>query len=297
MNLATLDRWWDQLSPAEQAELRATHPPLDKLPKRLLPDSHGHGLNAHLDASIKRFNDLAAAGKPFYLARISDCEVAALGCHYFPHTPHPQGKQVYWMCGYDRNFLPYRKELIQAFKDAHILGVQQNWEPWRINSIAIFMMLGWPVPHPNAVDVHLPYKMLVDGTLFRYLEGKKVLLIGGLAPELARLWRIPVFAENYKQFGRLDRVKSVEAVGLAKRGERGGAYVDIDKATPGILKMDFDVALLSAGVPAKILARRIWTTGRTALDVGFVFDALLGDRERTMRPAMRDIQWPARQGW
>jgi hypothetical protein len=297
MKLEDLDRWWDQLSPSEQAELRAAHPPIDKLPKKLLQESHGTFITEHLKTASKRFAELAAAKKPFFLARVSDCEVAALGCHYYPHYAHPYGERVFRACGYDRNFLPhYRGELIQAFRDAHILGVQENWEPWRINTIAIFLMLGFPVPHPNAVDIHLPYKMLVDGSLFSFLEGKKVLLIGGLAAELARAWGNPAFQAAYKKFGPLDRVASIQAMPMPRRGQRS-AYLEMDGLTLQIKEADFDVALLSVGVPAKILARRIWAMGKTALDVGFVFDALLGDNERTMRPVLKDTVWPSSGGW
>ena len=293
MDFYKLDRWFDQLSSTEQAEIKACHGPLEELPDRLIPEDHGKGLNAHLEAGMKRFKELEATGKPFFLARVSDCEVSAIGCGYLPKTPYPGGeKNMHKICGIDRDFIGYRQELLDAFQFAALLGVQQNWLPWKINTSVIFKLLGWPMPHPRAIDIHLPYKMLVDGSLFSFLRRKRVLLIGALAPRLAEAWKSPHFHRAYERFGPVNETVSVEAIATKKRGEGGGCWRDIENITKTVQTKEYDVALLSAGTPAKILAKRICSLGKTALDVGFVFDALLGDPERKDRPAMRDIQWP-----
>ena len=298
MNLSDLTKWYHELDPAQQKALRATHPPIDQLPKSLLPPEHGATIEAQIEYGKKRFLELAEKKDPFYLARIGDCELAAMGCGYFAHTPHPLPKdQMYWSCGFERDFLSYRKELLESLRNSQLLGVQQNWLPWRVNTTAVFHMLGWPVPHPNAVEVHLPYKMLIDGSLFSYLKGKDVLLVGGLAGELASAWRRPEFIAAHKRFGPLDELKSLNAVKTLKRGEGGGAWRSLDKVTEAIKGATFDVALISAAVPAKILAYRVWKMGKVALDVGFVFDALLGNSERKLRPALRDVKWPDGRGW
>lgn len=298
MNLTDLNCWVHELNPTQLQELKKTHAPIDELPKRLVPVEHGDTIGLQLEAAKKRFLELEAKGDPFYLARIGDCEVAAMGCGYFAHTPHPLPRdQMHWSCGFEREFLGHRKELMQSFQDAQLLGVQQNWLPWRVNTIAIFKMLGWPVPHPNAVEVHLPYKMLVDGSLFRFLQGKDVLLIGGLAGELASAWRLPAFLNAHSRFGPLGKVKSIASVKTFRRGEQGGAWKSLGKVMEAVGKINFDVALISAAVPAKILAHRIWKMGKIALDVGFVFDALLGNNERKLRPALRDVTWPDSRGW
>ena len=49
---------------------------------------------------------------------------------------------------------------------------------------------------------------------------------------------------------------------------------------------------LGCGAIAKILASRIQKLGRTALDVGFVFDALLGNPARTERAVLKETKWP-----
>lgn len=298
MNLLEANRWYQDLSAAEQEAFRSLFTPVDKLPQYLLAPDQGGGLDANLQAAALRWDALVAAGKPFYLARIGDCELGVLGLGYFPHTKHKsEPAREYWRCGYGRDFLPYRPELIAAYRDAHLLGVQENWLPWRQNTITVLHALGFPIPHPNAVDVHLPYQALIDGRLFKFLEGKKVLLVGGLAGQLAGLWQKTEFISAHLRFGPLNWVKSIQAVGLSDRKEGGGAWREMDEVTARIKRMEFDVALVSAAVPAKILARRIWAMGKTALDVGFVFDALIGNlpTERALRPCFRDVKnWPAK---
>ncbi len=293
LDFRTLEVWFDELSVPEQQALTASCPSVDSLPTKLLPPSHGASIQEQLQVGKKKFKECVAAGSPFYLARIGDCEVAAMGCGFFAHTPHPLPKpQMQWSCGFERDFLAYRGELLTALDSAHLLGVQENWLPWRVNTTAILTLLGWPIPHPRAVEVHLPYQMLVDGSLFSFLEGKDVLFVGGLAERLANAWSSPEFVKYHRRFGPLDKVRSVSALRTFVRGESGGAWRSLEHVTASLGRMRFDVALISAGVPAKILAHRIWKMGKTALDVGFVFDALLGSDERRLRPALRDVSWP-----
>jgi hypothetical protein len=290
-----IDCWFSELPASVQSSLKQLHPPLEQLPLVILPADQGPDIETQLRHAEVRFELLASSGRPFYLARVSDCELAALGWGYLPHSPHPlPEREMFRSCGFDRGFLPYRSELIQCFREADLLGLQQNWHPWRANTAALFAMLGIPVPPPNGVEIHLPYKMLVDGSLFRFLRGKHLLLIGGLAKDLATAWWEPAFARSYRRFGCLEQVSSVAAIRMARRGEGRGAWADIERVYEEASRLAFDVALLSAGVPAKILARRLRDLGKVALDVGFVFDALLGDPERKLRPALRDAEWPER---
>lgn len=294
VDFLALSQWHGDLPRERQDAFKALHP--SQLGDRLLPGSHGSGLYENLVAAGRRFGELAASGSPFYLARVGDCENAVLSCGYFPHTGHSLPPHAFHACGFGKNVLSaYRGELIEAFRNAHLLGVQQNWRPWTLNTVGIFHMLGLPVPHPNAVEVHLPYQMLVDGTLFGYLQGKRIVLVGALAPALAQAWVRTEFISAHLRFGPLNWVKSIQAVPLRGRDFGGGAQNDIDAASETLSKMNFDVALIAAAVPAKIIAYRVWKMGRVALDVGFVFDALLGmnPSERAVRPCFRDVQkWP-----
>lgn len=293
LNFDKIEGWYPALPKERRDEIAAAVGPLDALPAKLLPEGHGEGLEANLAAASRRFRELADAKEPFYLARISDCEVGAIGVGFLPHTPYPGGTaNMHAVCGFDGGFLAYRSELMDAFRWAALLGLQQNWLPWRVNTAAVFKLLGWQLPHPRGVEIHLPYRMLVDGSLFEFLRGKRVLLVGALAPRLAKAWKDQRFLEAYRRFGPVHEIAEVKALPILGRMQSGGAWRDIERATAEIQRLKFDVALLSAGTPAKILAKRICSIGRTALDVGFVFDALLGDPERTLRPALRDVQWP-----
>jgi len=292
-------RWYHEMSASEQVQFQKDFDRTESMPENLLPPDHGSGLEDNLSAGVRCWQKLLQEDSPFYLARIGDCELTVLGRGYFPGSPHkPDMTGEYWRCGFGRDFILHRSELIEAFRDAHLLGVQENWLPWRKITIDILAALGFSIPYPRAVDVHLPYQLLVDGSLFHFLQGKKVLLVGGLAQPLAEAWWRTDFLSSHARFGPLHRITSISAVPMSDRqADQGGAWRDLDRVTAEIERMDFDVALIAAAVPAKILAKRIWSMGKTALDVGFVFDALLGiaPGERALRPCFRDVKdWPVK---
>jgi hypothetical protein len=286
-----LRTWYDELSAQEVAVLELpSEPPAN--PVRILPQEHGDSLEEQLTVGKRLF---LSARHPFYLARLGDAEAALVGSGYQgPTKPLRTLASYLKFCGLSRECLHMRPEFILALKDATFLGVHQDWEEVRLATATILGLSGFPVPPPNAVEVHLPYKLLIDGSLISFLSGKRVLLIGHLAPELMRRWKEPAFVEAYSRFGRFDQVPVIGAIGAKKRGE--GLWKDIDLITALADKYDYDVALLACGAPAKILARRIHSRGKTALDVGFVFDALLGDPERRKRPILRETSWPE-TGW
>lgn len=277
--------WFDQLShderhPLEQLLARSgSH-------DRLLPLSHGPDLASQLDAAKKRFLE---AKDPFCLVRIGDCEVALLGggailgLHSLPIQ--------FKFSGLARESFPLRKDFLSAIQEAPLVGLQENWASVRAHTAALLSMMGLSVPLPTGVEVHLPYKLLVDGTLFRYLAGKKVLLVGAGAPRLWDCLGIKTFLDLHAFLGPLAKMKVAGVIPTRTR-EAGGAWVDYDRVLREAEKIDFDVALLACGAVAKGLAWRIWKTGRTALDVGFVFDALMGNPEREHRPVLKGVQWP-----
>ncbi len=255
---------------------------------RLIPESHGPRITAQLQTAKKRFLECR---HPFCMIRISDSELGVLGAGFLP-SEVPQPIQWYVNRGdFTKAVLPLRKVFIEAIHGAELVGVQQNWKPITDASVILLRMLGISIPMSNAVEVHLPYQLLVDGDLFRSLEGKRVLLIGGLATRLAKAWNTPSFRAAYKTWGDLDKTAIADVFQTHIKSE-GGSVQDYAPLCERILRAKFDVALLSCGVMAKPLAWKIRESGRTALDVGFVFDALLGGPERHARPVFRDAAWP-----
>jgi hypothetical protein len=131
---------------------------------------------------------------------------------------------------------------------------------------------------------------MIHRSLFKFLAGKKVVLVGSEAENLAALWKTKEFLDAYQHFGPIDKIEVVAGIKTASH-----PTVDwrcMAPITESLKGLSFDVALLGCGGLAKILAFRIWKDmKRTAIDVGAVFPALLGGTERS-RMIMSDGKWP-----
>jgi hypothetical protein len=290
-----LDCWYEQLPPQQQQEVRALCAQVrSKLgSSRIVPEGHGSRLPQQVETAKRRFLECR---DPFCLIRIGDSELGLLGAHFLPEEIH---RPISWYMNrgdLTNMTLDCRNDFIAAIKGAELLGVQQNWKPITDGTAIILGMLGLKLPMENAVEVHVPYQLLVDGSLFRWLEGKRVLLIGSLAPKLSELWHTKAFQAAYKPWGPVDKVSIVGAIQTRSKSE-GGAFQDYSEILRKIDQVQFDVALLSCGVTAKPLTWAIRKRERTAVDVGFVFNALLGGGERTQRPILREVQWPSGTDW
>jgi hypothetical protein len=295
MKFEELGKWYGALTPEEQHEIRklCVEARSKKGPCRLVPADHGPRLPEQIAAAKRRFLECR---DPFCLIRIGDSELGLLGAHFLPEEiPRP----ISWYIGrgdLTKMTITCRKSFIAALKGAELVGVQQNWKPITEGTAIILRMLGFELPMANAIEVHLPYQMLVDGSLFRWLGGKRVLLIGMLAPKLSAVWHTAAFQKAYLAWGPVDKIQIAGAIRTRSKAQ-GGAFQDYDEILRQVGQIKFDVALLSCGVTAKPLTWAIRQRGRTALDVGFVFNALLGGSERSQRPILREATWPDGCNW
>lgn len=287
-----LDRWFTDLNQEEQDELhrlRGMKVPL--MPRRILPVDHGDTMEEQLEAGKRRF---LSEKEPFSLVRLGDFELGLLGALYFPYGNASNSiHTMFTRAGYAPDSLWIRPHMIAAVRESAMVGVLENWDTQRLETAALLLMLDCEMPLSRAVEIHLPYQMLVDGSLFRWLSGRRVLLVGNLAPRLLEVWKLPAFHRAYEHFGPSDQVEIVGAIPTGSR-EEGGACRDFHFALQCAERLDYDVALLGCGSMAKPLAHQISKKGRTAIDVGFVFDALLGERSdaRVSRPVLREAKFP-----
>ena len=287
-----LSQWYTHLRAEEQQEFhRLRDKKLSVPPKRILPLNHGNTMEEQLQAGKQKF---LAEKEPFSLIRLGDFELGLLGALYFPYGN--ASNSIHTMltrAGYTHDSLWLRPYMIEAVRKSALVGVLENWDTQCVETAALLAMLDCQLPFPSAVEIHLPYKMLVDGSLFKWLSGGKVLLIGNLAPRLSEAWKLPVFHKAYEHFGPSSKIQIVGAIPVRSR-EEGGACLDFRFALKCAERLDYDVALVSCGSMAKPLAYGISTMGRTAIDVGFVFDALLGERPDALplRPVLKDVKFP-----
>lgn len=289
--------WFTGLSPEQDLDVRAAW--AAKAPSvtgRLLPYQDGDTQEGQWRAGKERF---LKQPEPFSLVRIGDFELGLLGGLFFPFgKPSNCYATMFTRAGYAPEAFPMRGRLIEAVRQAELLGLMENWDTQRLETAGILAMLDVEVPSPRGVEVHLPYYLLVDGTLLNWLSGRRVLLLGHLAPLLEDAWKRPAFHAAYERFGPSSKVKIVGSVPTTSR-DHGGAWKDLDAALRSADRNDYDVALVAAGTTGKPLTYGVRKLGRTALDVGFTFDAILGTRPEAMpgRAVFRDVQMPAPTWW
>lgn len=287
-----LDRWFTDLNPSEQEEIRQLkEKKVPVMPKRILPKDHGDTMKAQLQAGKRKF---LSEKEPFSFIRLGDFELGLLGALYFPFGNASNCiATMFSRAGYAPEALWLRRHLIAAVRESPLVGVLENWDTQRIETAALLAMLDCEIPLPRAVEIHLPYAMLVDGTLFSWLAGRRIILIGHLAPRLLEAWERASFHKAYEHFGPSSKIRVVGAIPTNSR-EGGGAWKDFNFSLRCAERLDYDVALLGCGSMAKPLAYEISKRGRTALDIGFVFDALLGERQdaRVSRPVLKDATFP-----
>lgn len=241
---------------------------------------------------------MLAAKDPWYFTSLGDAEMTLLSSGYLYPTVELDARLR--ACGFSRFFLGARKEFRDSLKNSTFLGLHQHWPPITEKTERILKLCGFEVPSKNAVEVHLPYKMLIDKSLFELLKGKRVVLVGDKARELMEFMRNPAFVAAHAHLGPIGDVHVVDAFKTRQKAPSvalaptGGSWLDLDACTAWLQRKDYDVALFACGAIANILAKRVYETGRTAFDVGFVFEALLGNEQRKVRPILKEAHWPER---
>ncbi|WP_240546092.1 GT-D fold domain-containing glycosyltransferase [Paenibacillus artemisiicola] len=164
-------------------------------------------------------------------------------------------------------FLPYagvhppdlraRDELAAAIRQAHIVGVplsrRKHFQP-----LLHPVLRAHRIPPESLRMTHsaVNYSLHQTGLLGRLLAGKRLLVVGNLAPALGH-------ALNQRGYAVTGAVSPVNGVG------------DVERVLQEIRGFDFDLALVSAGIAAVMLCTRIaGELGRAALDFGHMADGI-----------------------
>jgi hypothetical protein len=151
-----------------------------------------------------------------------------------------------------------RDEVAEAVRRASVVGVPLSRKPF-------FQPLLFAVWQAHGVDPHslrlttstINFALYEHGWLFRLLVGRRVLLVGNTAGPLAR--------------ALTDRGVAVAGAVHPVRG-----FDDIPRVLAEAAAFDFDLALVSAGIPAvPICVRLAEATGKVALDFGHLADVVV----------------------
>lgn len=294
-DLLNLGTWWDQADPDRKVAVEAAAAKIvapKEAPSAILPLPYA--------GTWGKFDDELEVGKqkmlsmkgPFCFTSLGDAELALIASGYTYPAKELEGRLR--ACGFTRATLGARQIFIDALQGSEMFGVHQRWKPVTDKMYKILALAGFEMPPPNAIEVHLPYKMMIDKSLFSYLAGKRVVLVGDKAIDLQAKWKDASFLAAYSPlFGPMGEMEVVGAFRTKMKGLEGGSWQDLDAATKWLQATEFDVALLACGAVAALLAARVRDVGRIALDVGFVLEALMGNKQREVRPFLREVKWPS----
>jgi hypothetical protein len=199
------------------------------------------------------------AKTPFSLVRLGDGELLTLAQETI--LPIEQIKQ-------DGPFLPYagvevpdleiKAELVQAIRGANVVGIPKlrvrNFQPL---AFAVFKAEHINYHKLTLTDSLVNYYIYHEGYLSRITQGRRVLLVGNLAPHLAEVLR----AHGVNIVGEITPVHGVK---------------DIPHIKENIAGYDFDIALVSAGISAVIISEWIASSmGKVAIDFGHLADSIV----------------------
>lgn len=196
---------------------------------------------------------------PFSLVRLGDGELLTLAQESI--LTIEQIKE-------DGAFLPYagvnvpdlaiKDDLVKAIRGASVVGIPKlrvrNFQPL---AFAVFKAENIDYRKLTLTDSLVNYYVYQAGYLSRITQGRRVLLIGNLAPSLAEVLR----AHDVNVVGEITPVHGVR---------------DIPHIQEVIAKHDFDIALVSAGISAVIIAEWIASSmGKVAIDFGHLADSIV----------------------
>jgi hypothetical protein len=196
---------------------------------------------------------------PYSLVRLGDGELLALA-----QDVALSSDQVSRM----GPFLPYagihvpdyeaRELLAAAVREADVIGVPLSRQP-TFQPLAFTLFQSYGIDYRNKGLTHstINYALYLENYLPSILAGQRLLLVGNKASEFAEF----LTARGYAVVAAVAPVEGV---------------ADTERVLQHIRGIDFDLALVSAGIAAVILATRIAReTGKVAIDFGHLADSMI----------------------
>lgn len=225
---------------------------VEMLKPRCYPLMDVHDVFTEMELAIEQ-------GRPCAVVRLGDGELLALSQEvvYDLQTVKSEGSFLSY-AGVHPPDLHARDQLALAICHAHIIGVpksrQKNFHP-----------LLHPVLRSHGIDPArlrmtnstINYDLHAAGLLPQLLQGKKLLIIGNAGPALAHVLAVHGFIVT----GLISPVNG---------------FADIERVMGEVRDVDFDLALVAAGIPAVVISYRIAVErGKVALDFGHLADAIV----------------------
>jgi hypothetical protein len=170
-------------------------------------------------------------------------------------TQHFQRYRLY--AGIQASDEEIRKELIHALKTTDFHGLIPSWrsEFWAQMTENVLNELKFTPD--KTCSAWVMHDALKQGLFWPWIKDKLVILVGRRSSQA-----VPIFREN--------GVQVMESVNLE-------GYQDLDKAYEALMeKSNWDIAIISAGIPATILVPKIAkSASKTAIDFGHALDMII----------------------
>jgi hypothetical protein len=254
------EQWLEQLVPANALLPEVTIQEviaagIERLRPMLYPLIDVHDVYAEMEQAI-------VSNRPCAVVRLGDGELLALsqGGVNDVETVKLEGRFLPY-AGVDPPDFAARDQLALAVRQSQIVGVP-------LSRRKHFQPLLHPVLRSHDIDPGslrmtnstINYGLYQAGLLTQLLTGRKLLVIGNAASELARV----LTGRGYVVSGIISPVKG---------------FPDIERVMAELRDSEFDLALVSAGIPAVILCWRIAVErGKVALDFGHMADMIVNGK-------------------
>ncbi|BFH12252.1 GT-D fold domain-containing glycosyltransferase [Paenibacillus melissococcoides] len=152
----------------------------------------------------------------------------------------------------------HRDQLAEAVRSASIIGVPVAPEPNFQGLLSpVFQAYGIQIAPRRFTVSTINYSLAEEGYLPRLIQGRRVLAIGNTAPSLAAV----LAGKGAVIAGAIAPVKGMN---------------DIPAVLQETAKHDFDLAIVSAGIPAVILVQRLAEqSGKVAIDFGHLANLII----------------------
>ena len=229
---------------------------VETLRPALIPLADAHAVFARMEAAL-------AAGLPLSVVRLGDGEMLALAQDNVMDIATIRSEAPFLAyAGVEVPDLTARNLLAEAVRGADLVGVPLSRKPH-------FLPLLDPVLRSHGIDVRslqltdslVNYNLHAAGLLARLMQGRRLLVIGNAAHALSERLAAAGF--------------TVTCTISPVRG-----FADIGRVMAEAGRTDFDLALVSAGIPAVVIAWRLAAElGKVALDFGHMADGIASGKE------------------
>ncbi len=198
--------------------------------------------------------------QPYALVRLGDGELLTMAQDTVLPSDEVR-RQGYFLAyaGVDAPDLRARDELAASVRLASLVGVPQSRQPFfQPLLFAVWNAYGIRPETLKLTSSTVNYSLHEQGYLHRLMEGRRILVIGNVARELAQA----LASQGVSIAGTVSPVRGMS---------------DLHRVVEEAASYDFDLALVSAGIAAvPICVHLVGRTGKAAIDFGHMANRIAG---------------------